>query len=131
MHEFSSVSLSSSVRGLGAGAEERPMEVQYQDEFYRACYSTLDCKMHLTPEWTGSSSGRVDIQIKSLGWAIACVREGDRLEEHIARFRQGGRHYQWIKSGDIQDYILLDFRKSKPVQVKSQFCHHPCIFGKC
>lgn len=58
------------------------------------------------------------------------MRNGDRLDEHIARFRTGGRYYKWIKDGDkagdkdegikeyIKDYILLDFLKSIPDKPK-------------
>jgi len=60
----------------------------------------------------------VDFQVKSVKWAIECVREGDKLEEHIAKFEAGGRYYKWIISGEIQEYILLDFRKSKPKKAR-------------
>ena len=117
--KFSCLSLVSSERGLGAGAIERPVEAQYQDEFYRACYNMLNGKVHLTSEWAGRLyKGRVDFQIKPINWAIECVREGNRLEEHIKRFLQGGRYYRWILSGEIQEYIILDFRKSKPRKVR-------------
>jgi hypothetical protein len=46
------------------------------------------------------------------------VREGDRLEEHIARFRPGGIYYKWIISGEIQEYVTIDFRTSKPRKVR-------------
>jgi hypothetical protein len=79
----------------------------------------LDGIVHLTSEWAGRPlGGRVDFQIKSVKWAIECVMEGDRLEDHIARFLLGGRYYKWIMSGEIREYIVLDFRKSKPRKVR-------------
>ena len=91
------------------------MEAIYQHEFSRACYLILGCNLFLTPEWKSlSSNGRVDFQIKSVKWAIECVREGDRLDEHVSRFQLGGTYYPMIISGEIRDYILLDFRTSKP-----------------
>lgn len=34
-------------------------------------------------------------------WGIECVREGCKLQEHIDRFREGGRYYPWIASGQM------------------------------
>ena len=41
IQKFSSNSLRSGGRGFSHGAEIRPLEAQYQDEFYRACFYTL------------------------------------------------------------------------------------------
>ena len=112
--KFRSSALKSEDRGLGPGAQPRPVEAQYQDEFYRACYALLG-NIYLSSEWSGKGkNGSVDFLVKSLGWAIECVRDGDRLEEHISRFQVGGRYHRWICSGDIKEYILLDFRISQP-----------------
>lgn len=114
IREFKSDGLKSDGQRLGPGALPRPVEAQYQDEFYRACYALLG-HIYLSSEWSGEEkSGRVDFLVKSQKWAIECVRDGDRLEEHISRFQVGGRYHGWINSGDIKEYILLDFRKSKP-----------------
>jgi hypothetical protein len=124
VREFSRVSLSSVDRGIGPGAVKRPVEAQYQDEFYRACHSEL--KVYLTSEWSGSSlAGRVDFRIKEMKWVIECVREGERFDEHIGRFQPGGRYYKWIMSGEVKDYIILDFRTSMPQKVRGMvvsFC---------
>src|SRR2546421_11102282 len=50
VHRLSPFSLRSSGRNFGAGAVARPMEAQYQDEFYRACYVVLDYHIYLTSE---------------------------------------------------------------------------------
>jgi len=119
LQRFSRTLLGSVRRDLGAGAEERSVEAQYQHEFSRACYLTLGCILHLTPEWKGlSSNGEVDFHIRSVKWAIECVREGDRLKEHISGFQPGGRYYPMIASGEIRDYILLDFRTSMPKKAR-------------
>jgi len=113
VREFSRVSLSSVERGIGSGAINRPLEAQYQDEFYRACYSELG--IYLTSEWSGSSLvGRIDFHVRDVKWVIECVRDGDEIDEHVGRFQKGGRYYKWIMSGEIKDYIILDFRTSKP-----------------
>jgi hypothetical protein len=64
--------------------------------------------------------GRIDFHIKEMKWVIECVRDGDKIDEHIERFRQGGRYHKWIKSGEIKDYIILDFRTSKPRKARSR-----------
>ncbi len=103
---------------MGPGARSRPVEAQYQDEFYRACYALLG-NIYLSSEWTGNLvGGRVDFQLRPVGWAIECVRDGDKLKEHIARFQPGGRYDKWIQSREIQQYILLDFRTSMPRKIR-------------
>jgi hypothetical protein len=107
IQKFAPSSLRSACR-ISAGAMLRPLDAQYQDEFYRACYALLDNKVYLT------SGGRVDFQIIHVKWAIECLRDGRSLGEHIRRFQEGGKHYKWIQSGEISDYILLDFRTDMP-----------------
>jgi hypothetical protein len=119
VREFSSVSLRAVERGIGPGPANRPLEAQYQDEFYRACYSELN--VYLTSEWLRSSSGgRVDFRVKGVEWVIECVRDGDKIDERIERFQQGGKYHIWITSGEIKDYIILDFRTSKPLKAGSR-----------
>ncbi|KAI9781194.1 MAG: hypothetical protein M1839_006302 [Geoglossum umbratile] len=114
IRNFKSSGLRSGGQVLGPGAQLRPLEVQYQDEFYRACYTLLDT-IYLSSEWAGKEpGGPVDFRVKSLGWAIECVREGHDLKEHIARFLPGGGYYEWVESGEIKQHILLDFRTSMP-----------------
>ena len=50
--KFRSSALKSEERGLGPGAQPRPVEAQYQDEFYRACYALL-ANIYLSSEWSG------------------------------------------------------------------------------
>ena len=128
VRKFSPIALRFATEELSAGARSRPVEAQYQDEFYRACYSVLGGDIYLTSEWAGEMLGRVDFQIKSVGWAIECVREGNRLQEHIDRFQEGGRYYPSIQSGEIQDYIILDFRKSKPRTARGIMISIPFLF---
>src|SRR5437762_3265664 len=73
---------------------------------------------HLISEWTAKpKGGRVDFQIKSVKWAIECVRNRDELEEHIARFLPGGKYHGSITSGELKEYVL-DFRTTKPRKVR-------------
>jgi hypothetical protein len=96
---------------LGPGAVPRPVEARYQDEFYRASHTLLG-DIYLSSECSGEEeSSHMNFLVKSQKWAIKCIRDGNRLEEHISKFEQGGRYHKWIASGEIQEYILLNFRK--------------------
>lgn len=121
IRKFSVLSLRSSGYYLGAGTVVQPVEAQYHNEFYRACYIILNHNVYLTSEWSASSTGgRADFHIPSVGWTIECVRNGDRLEEHIARFKQGGKYHGAILSGQTKQYILLDFRNSLPKKARGR-----------
>jgi hypothetical protein len=115
--KFSRVALSSAAQDICPDAIYHPMEAQYQKEFYRVCHSRLN--VYLTSEWSESQLvGRLNFRIEDMKWVIECVGDGDRdedkIDEHIKRFQQGGRYYEGIMSGEIEDYIILDFRTSKP-----------------
>jgi hypothetical protein len=118
IRKFTSTGLKPDRQRLGPGAQPRPLEAQYQDEFYRACYDLLGT-VYLSSEWTGKeTTGRVDFRVKEMGWVIECGREGQKLKEHIARFAEGGRYAKWIQSGEVRDHILLDFRTSMPCETR-------------
>jgi hypothetical protein len=69
-------------RELGAGAIQLPVEAQYQNQFYHACYKILKNKVFLTPEWSGGIvNGRIDFYLGAKKWAIELVRDGDKLDE--------------------------------------------------
>ena len=112
--QFNRTALKSSVENLGPGAELRPLEAIYQDELYRSCFSLLG-NIYLTSEWSGKEKkGRIDFLVRSVKWGIECVRDGAKLQEHIGRFAKKGRYYPWIESGQMKEFILLDFRWSIP-----------------
>jgi hypothetical protein len=113
IRKFSRLALQSAGPGIDAGGL-KPVEAQYGDEFYGGCFDLLG-HIYLTSEWAGKSlGGRVDFQLKLKRWAIECVRDGDKLPAHIARFEEKGIYHKWILSGEIEEYIILDFRKTKP-----------------
>jgi hypothetical protein len=61
VRKFSPIAIRSG-REFGAGALERPVEAQFQDEFYRACYTLLN-NIYLTSEWSaGELGGSVDFK---------------------------------------------------------------------
>lgn len=123
---FSSSSLASDGRGLGTGAMQKPLEPQYQDEFYRAAYEILGQQIYLSSEWSPVGlNGPVDFRMKSMNWAIECVREGDRLQQHVKRFQEGGKYHRWIQDGSITEYIIIDFRTSMPPKINCKFSKKP------
>lgn len=68
--------------------------------------------MYLSSEWSPAGlNGRADFQVASMKWSIECLREGDRLQEQVARFELGGR-FEWITKGYINEYDLVHFRIS-------------------
>ncbi len=63
-------------------------------------------------------------------WAIECLREGDRLKEHLDRFKkEDGHYYHWIRDGHIEKYILVDFRTSEPPRLKCMYSLPQVFFG--
>ncbi|KAJ9263388.1 hypothetical protein DTO212C5_7573 [Paecilomyces variotii] len=131
IRRFNPLALRCPHRGLSVAANPRPVEAQYQDEFYRACYSVLGNSIHLSTEWTGKKlGGRVDFLVKSVGWAIECLRDGDRIEEHISRFHEGGRYHKWIETAEIKQYILLDFRTSVPQKPRDDDHLYSVVFNE-
>jgi hypothetical protein len=113
---FDASILAQGSRGLGVGAQQRTVEAQYQDEFYRACTEVLG-RAYLKSEWSDrsmGSKGRVDFYILDVGWAIELLRDGDHIEEHVARFLPNGRYYGALVARRVTAFILLDFRQSMP-----------------
>ncbi|KAL1966800.1 hypothetical protein VTN77DRAFT_3765 [Rasamsonia byssochlamydoides] len=109
----------------------RPLEAQYQDEFYRACYELLEGHLYLNSEWTGQKiGGRVDFYVRQVQWAIECLRDGNNIEEHIARFCEGGRYHKWIQTGEIREYIILDFRRIQPCKKRSNDKLYYVVFSE-
>ena len=110
---FSSVALNIEAL-LSDSAVSRPLEAVYQDEYYRANLELLG-NFYLKPEWAGTQqSGWVDLAIPSEKWIVECVRDGDKLKEHIEHFQVTGKYRQWISNQEVQEFILLDFRRSIP-----------------
>lgn len=65
----------------------------------------------LVPKSTGPIlTGWVNFCVKKQGLVIEFMRDGQRMNGHIARFKQDGRFYLRVWSGEVSQYILLDFR---------------------
>ena len=81
-------------------------EAQYAFELYRCLFKLLEGTTSVQAEFSYASDGRLDLFIQEKRWAIELLRDGDRTQNHMQRFRPGGTYHGW---GIIQDYILLDF----------------------
>ena len=79
----------------------------------------------ISPEFSSAQgakvAGRIDFVIPSVQWGIEVIRDGNRLNEHNNRFRDGGAYHAWLQAGKMTDYILLDFRHGRLILVH-------CIF---
>lgn len=97
-----------------------PVEDQYQKEFYRCLIPILSGHVILSPEFgigeTTKGGGMIDFFIEQKNWGFELLRDRDRLVEHMKRFEPEGQYYSMIKSGEMKEYIVLDFRVSRPTK---------------
>ena len=118
LRNFKQIVLRNTDPRLGSGGLRKTVEAQHQSEFYRSCYEILGNTIFLLSEYSAVGlRGRIDFYIPSAKWGIELVRDGDRLQQHIDRFLFGGFYYEWIERGDLEAYILIDFRTSKPPKI--------------
>ena len=108
LHRFSFKQLASP-RQVANSVQNAP-EAQFQDEFYRCAHLHSEGSLVMFPEF-GSARGRIDFFVDSKKWAIEILRNGDRIEEHLARFAVGGKYHRML---DTTDHIFLDFRMTIP-----------------
>jgi len=107
---FSPRLLSAERRRIGDGCILRPPEAQYQDEFYRSCYTYSGGLLTTFSEY-GTAKGRVDFYIPSKEWAVELLRDGDRLEQHSRRILPTGPYGGKLA---LSEYIILDCRSTRP-----------------
>jgi hypothetical protein len=88
---------------LSTAGKPRPLEAQYQDEFYRAFNTIVGRGVPISSEWSRKSDGRVDFWIPQKRWGIKLLRDHNRVDEHCSRFKEGGRYYPWIEAGMLED----------------------------
>jgi hypothetical protein len=96
--------------------ERNAPEAQYSHEWYRSLHGVTGGNVVMSPEYAtapGKRRGRVDFYIPSMKWGIELLRDGSKLREHSDRFLTGP-YSALVKSGDIVDYALLDFRHTRP-----------------
>lgn len=115
IREFKPAALRVEQRGSAFTQATRPLEATFQNEFYRACYELLG-KRYIFPPMDRGNEGRsrgFSGQRDSLGYRNTSGW-GQNLDEHVARFESGGRYFPWLQTQEIQEYIILDFRRSHP-----------------
>ncbi|PYI34045.1 hypothetical protein BP00DRAFT_444152 [Aspergillus indologenus CBS 114.80] len=117
LRNFSKVSLKHARDGknISIASKARPLEAQYQDEFYRQFFTVVGTGVRLSSEWSRSGKGRVDFYIPDKCWAIEFLRDSDRLAEHIARFYPLGAYHKWIVDNSVADWIVINCTSSPPV----------------
>lgn len=106
------------IRHVNPLSTDKLPEAQYQDEFYRSVFVATSGNVRISPEFASARGahvpGRIDFFIPVVKWGFEFTREGDRLQEHSSRFATSGAYGAWLKSGDMEDYILIDCRTSAP-----------------
>ena len=114
---FSKKSLSLNSAGRGPPRTgPRPVEAQYQDEFYRVFKSLLGNGVGISSEWARGKGGRIDFRILGPKWAVEFLVDGTftTLNEHYGRFLTDGKYWWWISQGMIGDWLVIDCRCSGP-----------------
>ncbi|KAJ7451046.1 hypothetical protein FB451DRAFT_709485 [Mycena latifolia] len=115
---FSSTALYNSLRHT-AGSQTTPSipETLLQNEVYRAIYKVTQggSGLWISPEsgtlQSSTTTGRIDFYLMgSKKWGIEILRDGDRLDEHVRRCGPGGAYNVWLTTGQITEYVILDFR---------------------
>lgn len=115
LEHFSKRNLEHCTQGkLSTAGKLRPLEAQYQDEFYRAFNAVVGRGVPISSEWSREGDGRVDFWIPQKRWGIELLRDHNRVTEHCARFKEGGRYYPWIEAGMLEDWIIIDCATSLP-----------------
>ncbi|KAE8352425.1 hypothetical protein BDV28DRAFT_135151 [Aspergillus coremiiformis] len=122
LSKFSTMNLRHAVQGkkISTAGKCRPMEAQYQDEFYRSFNLLAGRGVPICSEWSRTSDGRVDFYIPEKRWAIELLRDHDRVNEHISRFKEGGKYFPWLKENMVEDWIIIDCASSPPTSGYSE-----------
>jgi len=118
-----------------ASSSTDPPEAQYQDEFYRSLLATTFGNVCISPEYASAQAarvaGRIDFFIPIVKWGIEITRDGNQLSEQAARFTDSGAYGAWVKSADMNDYILLDFRTKFPRDQHPSMIFLPSLTNAC
>ncbi|KAE8374268.1 hypothetical protein BDV26DRAFT_284399 [Aspergillus bertholletiae] len=119
LSKFSRMNLKHSITGkiMSTAAQPRPIEAQYQDEFYRAFNKVAGRGVPISTEWARTTSGRVDFYIPEKKWAVELLRDYDRVDSHIKRFKKGGQYFQWLEEKAIDDWVIINCATTAPTAV--------------
>ena len=118
LSKFSIMNLRHSAEGkkMSTASQPKPVEAQYQDEFYRGFTHVAGRGVPISSEWSRTKDGRVDFYIPEKKWAIELLRDHNRVDEHISRFKEGGKYHPWLKENIIKDWIIIDCATSLPTK---------------
>jgi len=114
---FQPSQLSCPPRRIGDAGADRPPEAAYQDEFYRSLFQVTGGCVRISSEYSsakGTRSGCIDFFIPSKKWGIGLLRDGNNIQEHWSRFLEHDAYGKWLEFSDMMDYIVLDFRSTRP-----------------
>ncbi|KAK2813210.1 hypothetical protein FQN50_000888 [Emmonsiellopsis sp. PD_5] len=115
LKNFSKSQLQHSSHGrISTSGKPSNPEAQFQDEFYRSFTALLGHGIGISSEWSKDNDGRIDFRVVDPGWGVELLRDGDRLAEHCGRFAPTGSYSNWIRGGQLKDWLILDCRHSEP-----------------
>ncbi|EYE94524.1 crinkler effector domain-containing protein [Aspergillus ruber CBS 135680] len=122
LSKFSIMNLRHSVEGkkMSTASQPRPMEAQYQAEFYRGFVHTAGRGVPISTEWSRTKDGRVGFYIPEKKWAIELLRDHIEVNEHISRFKDGGKYHAWLKEKMVKDWIIINCATSLPTKEFSE-----------
>jgi len=101
---------------MSTASQPRPVEAQYQDEFYSGFTRVAGRGVSISSEWSRTKDGRVDFYIPDKKWAIELLRDHNKVDEHISRFKEGGKYHAWLKEKMIEDWIIINCATSLPTK---------------
>ncbi|BCR89869.1 uncharacterized protein ACHE_51067S [Aspergillus chevalieri] len=122
LREFSITILRHSAEGkkISTASQPRPVESQYQDEFHRGFVHVAGLGVPISSEWSRTKDGRVDFYIPEKKWAIELLRDHNKIDEYISRFKEGGKYHPWLKENMVKDWIIIDCATSLPTKEFSE-----------
>ena len=81
----------------------------------------LDSHVLTSPEFvvkSGVKGGTIDFLLRQRKWGVELLRDRDRLVQHMKRFEASGQYFSMIESGDMEQYIVLDFTIVQPTKCR-------------
>jgi len=68
------------------------------------------------PEYGKDTNDSIDLMIPHYKWGIEVMYDGRKMKKHIERFRSGGAYAAWTESGEMSEYIIINFRMNRPAK---------------
>lgn len=112
---------------------EHLLEDHFQKEFYRSLYYLVDGELLTSPEYVtkrGQNGGAIDFFFPGPKWGIELIRDGNEIDEHMARFEPGGQYHSLLATNEMVDFVVLDFTQKsakKKCPDMSFVAVHQCI----